>query len=130
MTQGKLVKVIGYYNDASYIERIVATFRKLLVDIDWIYGRRIDNEGLYEIYLYVKDHPNFEHAVLNLSKTVGVEKVEVCNCPIARPIEIENPGASNIERDANAKAVFILYIPVCPQGIAYNWGEKYGKNIS
>lgn len=134
MTQGKLVRAIGYYNDASYIERIVATFRKLLIDIDWIYGRKINDNGLYEVYLYVRDHPNFKHAVLNLSKTVGIERVEVYDNYDIKIVEVGNDRVEDVEAKERAKndnkTVFIVYIPTYSQATAYSWGEEYGENIS
>jgi hypothetical protein len=77
MSQVQIVRVTGYYTDAGFIERIIANFRKLLIDVDAICGRRVNEEGLYEVYLVVRNHPNFYIAVLNLSKTPLIEKVEV-----------------------------------------------------
>jgi len=133
VTQGKLVKVLGYYNDASYIERIVASLRKLLIDIDWMYCRRINDEGLYEIYLLAKDHPNLNQAILNLSKTVGVERVEVFNEFKVEFINIEqsDSGSSqhNPNNDRTIGNLFILYIPIYSRSIVYSWGKKYGQDI-
>ncbi|MEM0340144.1 MAG: hypothetical protein QXN05_04500 [Acidilobaceae archaeon] len=74
----RIVKVLGYYRDASFLEVIIANFRKLLVDIEWIYGRRLDEvSGLYEVYLGLRDNPNLNISLLNLSKLVGIESFEV-----------------------------------------------------
>ncbi|MEM1541718.1 MAG: hypothetical protein QW101_05730 [Ignisphaera sp.] len=126
MTQGKLVRAIGYYHDASYIERIVATFRKLLIDVDWIYGRRINDEGLFEIYLLVKDHPNLQLAILNLSKTVSIERVDVFN---DLRIEVLKVGNKNKNSKTIEQHDFVLYIPIYSRVVSYSWGERYGENI-
>ncbi|MEM1683267.1 MAG: hypothetical protein QXD57_03260 [Ignisphaera sp.] len=126
MTQGKLVRAIGYYRDASYIERVVATFRKLLIDIDWIYGRRVNDEGLFEIYLLVKDHPNLWLAILNLSKTVSIERVDVFS---DLRIEVIKVGNENKDNETIKQNDFTLYIPIYSRVVSYSWGEKYGENI-
>jgi len=126
VTQGKLVRAIGYYHDASYIERIVATFRKLLIDVDWIYGRRINDEGLFEIYLLVKDHPNLQLAILNLSKTVSIERVDVFN---DLRIEVLKVGNKNKNSKTIEQHDFVLYIPIYSRVVSYSWGERYGENI-
>ncbi|MEM0374449.1 MAG: ACT domain-containing protein, partial [Sulfolobales archaeon] len=56
MTQEKVVRVVGYYRDPGFLERIIATFRKLWVNIHWMNARRINEEGLYEVYLGVEEN--------------------------------------------------------------------------
>lgn len=130
MTQGvKLVKIIGYYNDPSYIERIVATFRKLLIDIDWLYGRRLNDNGLYEMYVLARDHPNLHLAILNLSKTVSVERVDVFNDIKVENVKISHEEKNNLDKENCAQNSFVLYIPIYSRVLSYSWGEKYGQNI-
>lgn len=126
MIQGKLIRVLGYYNDASYIERIAANFRKLLIDIDWLYGRRLNDEGLYEVLMLVRDHPNFDYAILNLSKTVGIEKVEVFNYYVVKTISAED---SCVEKHC-PDPLFVIYIPIYSRVITYSWGRIDGEDIS
>ena len=134
MTQERVVRVAIHYNDAGCIERVVAAFRKLLIDVNWIWGRRVGDT--YETYLGVEDHPNVMTAILNLSKTVGVEFVEVLlDAKIERyayvdgnlkRIDVENQASKNINR---ASRHFIVYIPVYTKIAGYAWGEKYGEDI-
>ena len=134
MTRGKLVRVLGYYTDASYIERVVATFRKLLIDVDWIYGRRVDDEGLYELIMLVRDHPNFTYAILNLSKTVGVEKVEVYDSFTVKNVNVvikPNSDVNGVGKESTYREnVFTLYVPIYSRVVEYSWGEIRGKDIS
>lgn len=74
----KIIRILGYYRDASFLEMLVANFRKLLIDIEWIYGRMLDEStGLYEVYVGLRDSANLDISLLNLSKIVGVERFEV-----------------------------------------------------
>ncbi|MDK6028367.1 hypothetical protein QPL79_03195 [Ignisphaera sp. 4213-co] len=118
MTQEKvarhIIKVVGHYIDASLIERVVANFRKLLIDIDWIYGRRVDDSGIYELYLMVREHPNLYMALLNLSKTVGVEKVFEFNGEITEKSLVED------------NKTFTIYIPRPRKVREYSWGVVNG----
>lgn len=129
MIRGKLVRVIGYYNDPSYIERVIASFRRLLIDIDWIYGRRVDDQGLYELYLYVREHPNLNQALLNLSKTVGIERVDVFNEVETKIIEVERGKVLLGQDKTNNRFLFVLYMPIYSQAVSYSWGEIHGENI-
>ncbi|MEM1927544.1 MAG: hypothetical protein QXS85_02245 [Acidilobaceae archaeon] len=89
----KIVRVLGYYRDASFLEMLVANFRKLLIDIEWIYGRRLNEAtGLYEVYLGLRDHPNLSISLANLSKLVGIEGFEVLGETIVE-CKAENPLA-------------------------------------
>lgn len=128
MPQGKLVRILGYYIDASYIEGIISTFRKLLIDIHWIYGRRLNNSGLYEIHVLVNDHPNLKFAILDLSKTVGIEKVEIYDKYEEREIVIDN--STTFPYGDECKNSFILHIPIYSGTSTYKRGELYGENIS
>lgn len=110
----QLIKIVGHYIDASLIERVIANLRKLLIDIDWIYGRRINEEGLYEIYLMVRKNPNLHLAILNLSKTVGIEKVVVFDGEYDERILDENDKT------------FIVYIPKSGKAKEYSWGVVNG----
>ncbi|MEM0048058.1 MAG: hypothetical protein QW464_04205 [Ignisphaera sp.] len=118
MSQGEatrqLIKIVGYYVDASLIERVVANLRKLLIDIDWIYGRRINEEGLYEIYLMVRKNPNLYAAILNLSKTVGIEKVVVFD------------GEYDERKLDEDNKTFIVYVPKSGKVKEYSWGVVNG----
>lgn len=134
MTQEKVVRLLIYYTDAGCIERVVSAFRKLLIDVNWIWGRRIDS--LYEIYLGVEEHPNLKLALLNLCKTVGVEYVELLlDARIERyaylngefkKVAESNNISENIYRDSNH---FIIYVPTYTRMAGCKWGEKYGENI-
>lgn len=124
MLQKKLVKVLGYYIDASFIEGVIATFRKLLIDIYWIYGAMLTDEGLYELYLLVNDHQNLKYALLDLSKTVGVEEVEVFNEFKVEEIELNNSRTSS--QSMICKNSFILHIPIYSHVTIYRRGEVYG----
>lgn len=123
MTQERLIRIIGYYNDPSFIEKIVAIFRNLMIDIDWIYGRRTDNQDLYEIYLYVKNGPNLLHAILDLSKTVGIKKIMLCTEVETKIIKFGN--------EMNKDPHFLFYLPkdINTCIIRNGWGTPYAKNI-
>ncbi|MEM0005892.1 MAG: hypothetical protein QXJ56_03405 [Ignisphaera sp.] len=134
MTQEKVVRLLIYYTDAGCIEKVVSAFRKLLIDVNWIWGRRIDS--LYEIYLGVEEHPNLKLALLNLCKTVGIEYVELLlDARIERyaylngefkKVAESNNISENIYRDSNH---FIIYVPTYTRMAGCKWGEKYGENI-
>ncbi len=132
MTLGRkrMVKIYAYYRDANVIERIVSNFRKLLIDIDWIYGYRYDDEGLYIFYLALRDHPNFDIAILNLSKTVDIEKVEVLENASLTPFKYINNNFIEVKdtNDVDDKS-FIIYIPKYSRVRVYSWGEIYDKDI-
>ena len=132
MSQGKIVKVLVHYIDAGSIERVISAFRRLLIDVDWIYGRRLDEEGNYEIYLLVKEQPNFFTAIMNLSKTVGVESVEVYENGYIEKYKYEDGTFSKLENakmgNSNKKG-FIIYIPIATKIKVYSWGEISGKDI-
>lgn len=135
MTQERVVRLTILYTDASCIERVVAAFRKLLIDVNWIWGRRIND--YYEVYLGVNDHPNLKVAILNLSKTVGVEFVELLiDARVERYIYTDGGfkkivEGSSTDEDINSKESkqFIVYIPIYTRVAGYRWGERYGENI-
>ena len=132
MSQGKIVKVLVHYIDAGSIERVISAFRRLLIDVDWIYGRRLDEEGNYEIYLLVREHPNFFTAIMNLSKTVGVESVEVYENGYIEKYKYEDGTFSKLENAKvgnSSKKGFIIYIPIATKIKVYSWGEMSGKDI-
>lgn len=123
MTQGKLVKVIGYYRDPLFLERVISNFRKLWVDIDWMCARRVNDDGLYEVYLSVRETRNTQIALLNLSKTVDVEKVEVLeDGKLVSYYANEKGEISKNEKEGN----IIIFVPVYSKIITYSWGEKSG----
>jgi len=132
MTLGEdhIVRIYAYYSDASIIERIVAQFRKLLIDIDVIYGYRCNDEGLYVFHLIVRDHPNFNTALLNLSKTVGIERVEVLESAIPTPQRYDDKASSSdvCIKEASYKS-FTAYIHKYSAVKAYSWGDIHGENI-
>lgn len=125
---GRLVRVLGYYIDASLIERVVSSFRKLLIDVDWICGGRLNAEGLFELYLLVRDHPNLHVALLNLSKTVGVECVEIFN-----PGGFEMlPAAGGTQGGNSLKECphpLTVYVPTRKPARRYCWGEVSGEDL-
>jgi len=126
---GKLVRVLGYYIDASFIERVVATFRKLLIDVDWVYGRRLSDEGLYELHLLVKDHPNLKIAILDLSKSVGIERVDVFENYRVETMDAGGEGVCAERAGAECLNLFVLHIPIYFRIISYIRGEKIGEDL-
>jgi len=128
LEKDRIVRVYAYYTDASIIERIVANFRKLLIDIDWIHGYRCNSEGLYIFYLALRDHPNFNIAILNLSKTVGIERVEVLEDAKLIPFTYTDNSFSEISNKIDCSS-FTTYIPKYSRVKVYSWGETYGENI-
>jgi len=131
VTQEKVVRVVGYYRDPGFLERVVASFRKLWVNIYWMYARRINEEGLYEAYLGVEENKNTKIAILNLSKTVDVEKVEVLEASVIETYII-SPKLGEIrkgnEREAREYDI-VIYVPVFSKVNGYSWGEKYSKDL-
>ncbi len=118
MGQRKVVKVVCHYRDASLLEGLISTFRKLLVDIDWIYGRAVDESGLYELYLGLRESRNFLAAVLDLSTTVNVLSVQVFD-------EADFSSYSSAEENGITELVKI-YIPKESRSDCYSWGERCG----
>ncbi|MCS7111133.1 MAG: hypothetical protein N3D82_00245 [Ignisphaera sp.] len=134
MTQEKVIRLTVLYTDAGCIERVVAVFRKLLIDVNWIWGRRIDSH--YEMYVSVKDHQNLKLALLNLSKTVGVESVELLlDAKVKRYVYTNGKFEKVAEESPANESInigfrqFVVYIPVYTRIAGYRWGEKYGENI-
>jgi len=125
LERDRIVRIYAYYTDASVIERIIANFRKLLIDIDWIHGYRCNNEGLYVLYLALKDHPNFNIAILNLSKTVGIEKVEVLEDAKLIPFTYTDNSFSETSNKIDCSS-FTTYVPKYSRVKVYSWGETYG----
>ncbi|MEM2158527.1 MAG: hypothetical protein QXO72_05900 [Sulfolobales archaeon] len=118
MSHRRFVKVICYYRDASLIEGVVSTLRKLLVDIDWIYGRKNNENGIYEVYLGVRESRNFLNAVLDLSTSVNVARVEVLdNVDFDTYVSSERGGVAEIIK---------IYIPRESKTDCYSWGENCG----
>ncbi|BBG23998.1 hypothetical protein IC006_1299 [Sulfuracidifex tepidarius] len=103
----------------------------MLVDIDWIYGKKINDEGLYEIYMGIPYTNNFEIAVANLSKTVEVEKVEVLEDAKVEPYIASHDGTirRGSEEEWNDGENLIIYVPVFSKVVGYSWGDKYSKNL-
>lgn len=117
MVQGRVIRVLCYYRDASILEMLVSTFRKLLIDINWFYGRVFDGSGLYEVYLGVSDSPNLFRAVLDLSTTVGVSSVEI----------FDNVDTTDyLSRDDGITKIVKIYIPTQSKCDCYSWGGKCG----
>lgn len=123
MTQGKIVRVLGYYRDPGFLEKIASNFRKLSIDIDWMQARRVNDEGLYEVYLNIKEVKNTELAIINLSKTVDIEKVEVLED--GKMIKYYANEKGEISKDEN-EGNTIVFVPVYSKIITYSWGEKSG----
>jgi len=116
--KGRIVRVVCYYRDASLLEMIISTFRKLLIDIEWVYGRRVSDDGLYEVVLGVRNSRNFKIAVLDLSNTVNVEVVEVLS---------SSEGGNYITNEyVNGNEVIKIYIPKADIEECYSWGEVCG----
>ncbi|MEM0505528.1 MAG: hypothetical protein QW267_01915 [Sulfolobales archaeon] len=118
MTRGRVVRVVCHYRDASILENLVSTFRKLLVDIEWFYGRMVDENGLYEVYLGVRESRNFLTAVLDLSTTINVQSVEVFD-------KADFSSHPSVDGGGTAEVVKI-YIPRGSKSECYSWGEKCG----
>ncbi|MCI2414415.1 MAG: ACT domain-containing protein [Candidatus Aramenus sp.] len=125
MTQEKVLRVTVYYRDSSILEKVVSAFRKLWVDIDWMNVRKASDDGLYEIYMGVRDNKNTYIAILNLSKTVDVEKVEVLED--ARLVEYKFNEKGEIVKEG--KYTMAVYVPVFSKVTSYSWGEVVGENI-
>ncbi|AEB94464.1 MAG: ACT domain-containing protein [Metallosphaera sp.] len=126
MTQGRLLRVIGYYRDPGFLERIIGVLRKLWVDIEWINARRVNDEGLYEVYMEVKEGKNTNLAIVNLSKTVDVERVEVLEEGKTVLYSFNNKG--EISKEPNNDNM-IVYVPVYSKIVGYSWGESYSKDL-
>ncbi|MBP1357491.1 MAG: ACT domain-containing protein [Sulfolobus sp.] len=127
MIQGKVVRVSGYYRDPGFLEKVIATFRKLWVDIYWVSARRVNENNLYEVYLLAADVPNFKIAILNLSKTVEIEKVEVLEGAKLVPYTFDG---EKILQGENNNGNYVFFIPVgINKIIAYSWGEKHEQDI-
>ncbi len=123
MTQERVVRLFAYYRDPGLIERIASNFRKLFMDINWIYGWKVNDDNLFEFYLGIKDHNNFTTAILLLSKTVDVEKVEVLDIKELKKIVIKN---GEVISDDKIEGDMIIYVPVFDRVKGYSWGETYG----
>jgi len=129
LEKDRIVRIYAYYTDASIIERIIANFRRLLIDIDWIYGYRCNSEGLYVFYLALRDHPNFNVAILNLSKTVGIERVEVLEDAKLIPFRYTDNSFYEVSNNDTDCKSFVTYVPKYSKVKVYSWGEIYGENI-
>lgn len=130
MTQEKVVRVIGYYRDPGYIERVAGALRKLLMDINWIQGRKVSDDGLYEIYLGVPYTNNFDIAIQNLSKTVDVEKVEVLEDAVVTTYVIKRDGSVVRGEPFEAKEYdIVVFKPSFSKVTTLSWGSVSGKNI-
>ncbi|AWR99783.1 ACT domain-containing protein [Metallosphaera hakonensis] len=126
MTQGKLLRIIGYYRDPGFLERVMGTLRKLWVDVEWVNARKVNDEGMYEIYMEVKEGKNTQLAILNLSKTVDVERVEVLEEGKVITYSFNNKGEPS---DNPNEERMIVYVPVYSKVTGYSWGESYSKDI-
>jgi acetolactate synthase small subunit len=120
-----VLRVTVYYRDSSILEKVISTFRKLWVDIDWMNVRKTSDDGLYEIYMGVRDNKNTYIAILNLSKTVDVEKVEVLEN--ARLVEYKFNEKGEVVKEG--KYTMVVYVPVFSKVTSYSWGEVVGENI-
>ncbi|AAY80873.1 ACT domain-containing protein [Sulfolobus acidocaldarius] len=130
MTQEKVVRVIGYYRDPSFLERIIGQFRKLLMDINWMQARKVSDNGLYEIYFGIPYTNNFEIAIANLSKTVDVEKVELLEDATVTTYIIKQDG--NVIKGDSVDAEeydMVVYKPVFSKITVLSWGVISGKNL-
>jgi acetolactate synthase regulatory subunit len=130
VTRGRVVRIVGYYRDAGFLERIISIFRKLWIDINWIQARKVRDDGLYEIYMEISDTKNTLIAILNLSKTVNVEKVEVLEPSNVETYVISKLGEIKKVPPEEAKEYdIVIYVPVFSKIIGYSWGEKFGKDL-
>jgi acetolactate synthase regulatory subunit len=130
VTQEKVVRVVGYYRDPSYIERVAGAFRKLLMDINWIQGRKVSDDGLYEIYLGVPYTNNFDIAIQNLSKTVDIEKVDVLEDAVVTTYVIKRDGSVVRGEPFEAKEYdIVVFKPSFSKVTTLSWGSVSGKNI-
>jgi len=130
VTQEKVVRVIGYYRDPGFIERVLGHFRKLFMDVNWIQARKVSEDGLYEIYMGIPYHNNFDIAIQNLSKTVDVEKVEILEDATVKTYIIKNNGL--IVEDDPSKANeydIVVYKPVFSKVKTISWGVVSGKSV-
>ncbi len=125
MTQEKVLRVTVYYRDSSILEKVISAFRKLWVDIDWMNVRKVSDDGVYQIYMGVKDNKNTYIAILNLSKTVDVEKVEVLED--AKLVEYKFNDKGEIVKEGDY--TMAVYVPVFSKVTSYSWGEVIGENI-
>ena len=130
MTQEKVVRVVGYYRDPGFLERIVGAFRKLLMDVNWIQGRKISDDGLYEVYMGVPYTNNFDIAIQNLSKTVDVEKVEVLEDAVIKTYIIKRDGTIVQREQYMAKEYdIVVFKPEFTKVTVRSWGIVVGKDI-
>ena len=130
MTQEKVVRVVGYYRDPGFLERVVGAFRKLLMDVDWIQGRKVSDDGLYEVYMGVPYTSNFDIAIQNLSKTVDVEKVEVLEDAVVKTYIIKRDGTVMQGEPYNAKEYdIVVFKPEFTKVTVRSWGIVVGKDI-
>jgi acetolactate synthase regulatory subunit len=130
VTQEKVVRVVGYYRDPGFLERIVGAFRKLLMDVNWIQGRKISDDGLYEVYMGVPYTNNFDIAIQNLSKTVDVEKVEVLEDAVIKTYIIKRDGTIVQREQYMAKEYdIVVFKPEFTKVTVRSWGIVVGKDI-
>ncbi|WP_338600598.1 hypothetical protein V6M85_12260 [Sulfolobus tengchongensis] len=129
MTLERVVRVLAYYRDPALIERIASNFRKLFMDINWIYGWKVNDDNLYEFYIGVKDHNNFHTAILLLSKTVDIERVEILEDAQLKRIIIREGKIIEDQSEKINEGDMIIYVPVFNKIKGYSWGETYVKSI-
>lgn len=130
MTQEKVVRLLGYYRDPGFFERIAGAFRKLLMDINWIQARKVSEDGLYEVYLGIPYSNNFDIAIQNLSKTVDIEKVELLEDAKVITFIIRNNGIITEGDPSQAKEYdIVVYKPVFSKVTTISWGVMSGKSI-
>jgi len=130
VTQEKVVRVLGYYRDPGFFERVVGTFRKLLMDVNWIQARKVSEDGLYEVYMGIPYTNNFDIAVQNLSKTVDIEKVEILEDATIKTYIIRNNGIVTEGDPAQAKEYdIVVYKPVFSKVTSISWGVVSGKSV-
>lgn len=130
MTQEKVVRVVGYYRDPGFLERIVGALRKLLMDVNWIQGRKISDDGLYEVYMGVPYTNNFDIAIQNLGKTVDVEKVEVLEDAVIKTYIIKRDGTIVQREPYMAKEYdIVVFKPEFTKVTVRSWGIVVGKDI-
>jgi acetolactate synthase regulatory subunit len=128
VTQGKVVRVYGYYRDPGFLERVMGSLRKLWVDVEWIQARRVNDDGLYEVLMELKETKNTYLAILNLSKMVDVDRVEILEDAKVISHSFDNTGNPS-QSDSNDGRVIIIYVPVFSKVTGYSWGESYSKDI-
>ncbi|BBD74001.1 hypothetical protein HS1genome_2390 [Sulfodiicoccus acidiphilus] len=107
MIQEKVVRITAVYRDPGVLERIMGTLRRLWVDLEWM-NAKVSGDTV-EITMKLKESKNQKLAILNLSKTVDIERVEV------------------LENDTSQESETLMgRLPIYKRVTAYEWGDEVG----